>query len=240
MKVLLTRPEGRNQQMVDALNQLGIGYHLCPLLEITPSNTPPKTSFFSADKLVFISANAVQFAARYLDNIFPQDCDYFAVGEATQIALAEYKISSQCAPKSQQDSEGLLSLSPLQNVEWQKITIVRGEGGRETLAQTLSERGAKVDYWQVYQRSMPALEPKSVCQQWQDLAIDTLVITSGEALANLMELVPKELFAWLRSCHMIVPSHRVQLLAISQGFHRVSNANGASTQAILSALALKP
>lgn len=238
MKVLLTRPEGRNQQMADALTQLGIDYHLCPLIDITPSNTSPKASFFSADKLVFISANAVYFAANYLNNHFPMHCDYFAVGEATQMALAEFQLVSQSSPSSQQDSEGLLSLSQLQDVELQKITIVRGEGGRETLAQTLSERGANVDYWQVYQRSKPALDPKSVCQQWQDLGIDTLVITSGEALANLMELVPKELFAWLRSCHMIVPSHRVQVQAISQGFHRVSNANGASTQAILTALAL--
>jgi uroporphyrinogen-III synthase len=238
MKVLLTRPEGRNQHMADALTQLGIGYHLCPLLEISPSNTPPKASFFSAHKLVFISANAVRFAANYLNNHFPMHCEYFAVGEATQVALAEYRLASMSAPSSQQDSEGLLSLSQLQNVALQNITIVRGEGGRETLATTLSERGAKVDYWQVYQRSKPVLEPESVCHQWQELGVDTLVITSGEALTNLMELVPKELFAWLRSCHMIVPSHRVQLQAISHGFHHVSNANGASSQAILTALAL--
>ncbi|WP_445945321.1 uroporphyrinogen-III synthase [Shewanella sp.] len=238
MKVLLTRPQGRNQQMSDALDKLSVDHLLCPLIDITPSNTPPHASFFSADKLIFISANAVQCAAHYLHNIFPQDCDYFAVGEATQMALAEYQISSQCAPSSQQDSEGLLSLLSLQDVKRQTITIVRGEGGRETLAQILSERGANINYWQVYQRGLPTLNTKRACQQWQEFGIDTIVLTSGEALDNLMELVPKELFAWLHSCHIIVPSLRVQEHACSQGFHRVTNANGANTQTVLRALKL--
>jgi uroporphyrinogen-III synthase len=240
MKILLTRPGNRNQGMIDALKQRDIGYWVTPLLDISASNSPPSVEFYKADKVIFISANAVEFAAQQMNNHFPSQCQYFCVGEATKLGLAEYGIASNSAPQLQQDSEGLLTLPQLQSnaVSQQVITIVRGEGGRETLADTLIMRGAKVSYWQVYKRQTPQLDPELVCQQWRTFGIDTLVVTSGESLTNLVELVPKELFAWLQSCLIIVPSSRIQTLANRLGLHKISNANGASTQAVLTALAL--
>lgn len=238
MKVLLTRPLGRNQEMVDALKLRGIDYWLTPLLEIVATHQGPSESQLKAEKFIFISANAVHFAAEQLDGHLPQGCHYFAVGEATALALGHYGIVASSAPALQQDSEGLLTLPQLQAqaVSRHNITIVRGLGGREVLAETLEKRGAKVDYWQVYLRQRPDLDAKVVCQQWLEFGIDTLVITSGESLTNLVELVPKELFAWLQSCHIIVPSGRIQTQASSLGFHKVTNAHGANTQAVLTAL----
>jgi uroporphyrinogen-III synthase len=239
MKILLTRPGDRNQGMIDALKQRDIGYWVTPLLDISACNSPPSVEFYKADKVIFISANAVEFAAKQLNNHFPSQCQYFCVGEATKLDLAQYGISSNSAPQLQQDSEGLLTLPQLQSseVDQQAISIIRGEGGRETLADTLITRGAKVSYWQVYKRQTPQFDPELVCQQWRTFGIDTLVVTSGESLTNLVELVPKELFAWLQSCHIIVPSSRIQTLANRLGLHKISNANGASTQAVLTALA---
>jgi uroporphyrinogen-III synthase len=240
MKILLTRPGDRNQGMIDALKQRDIGYWVTPLLDITANDSAPSDAFFNADKVIFISANAVKFAAQQLNNHFPSQCQYFCVGEATMLDLAQYGIASNSAPQLQQDSEGLLTLAQLQSseVDQQAISIIRGEGGRETLADTLTARGAKVSYWQVYKRQIPQFDPELVCQQWRAFGVDTLVVSSGESLTNLVELVPKELFAWLQSCHIIVPSSRIQTLANRLGLHKISNANGASTQAVLTALAL--
>ncbi len=244
MKVLLTRPEGRNQSMVDALNELGIDHCVTPLLcvEATPPLTPEMPHpLANADMIICISANAVSFADNALK--FPQAqiknwprVPYFAVGHATWEALANLGISSLEAPDDCQQTEGLLTLAELQQLQGKHITIIRGVGGREALAEQLTERGAHVRYWEVYQRACPPLDGSRITQDWIDLGIDTIVVTSGEVLENLINLVPKELFAWLRACHIIVPSNRVEAQAHAFGITQVTNANAANSRAVLNAL----
>lgn len=246
MKVLLTRPEGRNQSMVDALNERGIEHCVTPLLcvEATPP-LPPDSShpLANVDMVICISANAVSFA----DAAFKVDTaqvknwpsvPYFAVGHATWEALQEKGIEALEAPDDCQQTEGLLTLPALQHIQGKHITIIRGVGGREALAEQLSARGAKLRYWEVYQRACPPLDGAAVSQHWRDLGIDTIVVTSGEVLDNLINLVPKELFAWLRSCHIIVPSNRVEAQAHAFGITQVTNANAANSKAVLNALKL--
>ncbi|MBB1363834.1 uroporphyrinogen-III synthase [Shewanella sp. SR44-4] len=239
MKVLLTRPQGRNQAMEEQLSQRDVAYLVTPLLSVveTTEQLDP-THLNNTDNLLFISTNSVDFAAQKLQQQFPTHCRYFAVGQATADSLAQYNINAFTSPEHSQDSEGLLSLAQLQDVDKQSFIIVRGLGGRETLAEQLRLRGANVNYWQVYQRAIPKLDGKAITQQWESFGIDTIVVTSGEILSNLVELVPKELFAWLRACHIIVPSNRVELQAKAMGLSHITNANGANTQAILASLAL--
>ena len=246
MKVLLTRPEGRNQSMIDALNQQGISHWVTPLLCVEA--TPPITTNNShplayADMIICISANAVSFADYALTTAhsrikgWPQ-AQYFAVGHATWEALNQLGIEALEAPDDCQQTEGLLTLAPLQDIKGKQITIIRGVGGREALAERLAERGATVRYWEVYQRACPPLNGQQIAQQWQEFGIDTIVVTSGEVLDNLINLVPKELFAWLRSCHIIVPSNRVEAQAHAFGITQVTNANAANSKAVLNALKL--
>ncbi|WP_028764520.1 uroporphyrinogen-III synthase [Shewanella colwelliana] len=241
MKVLLTRPEGRNQFVAKALTQQQVPYCITPLLAVTATNdiNDPIAlgSFRNADIVIFISTNAVDYAAQALNNQFPNHPRYFAVGRATYLALKALNIDALEAPQDCQQTEGLLTLSALQDLAGKNVTIVRGIGGREALAEQLRQRGANVHYWQVYQRVAPSLTP-AVAAQWQQDKIDTIVVTSGEILANLIKLVPKELFAWLHACHIIVPSDRVYDQAINAGFNRVTNAKAANNDAVLKALGL--
>ncbi|GGP49756.1 uroporphyrinogen-III synthase [Shewanella saliphila] len=239
MKVLLTRPQGRNQAMEEQLSQRDVAYFVTPLLAVVETTEQLSDSCLSCtDNLLFISTNAVDFAAKKLAHPFPTHCRYFAVGQATADSLALHNINALTSPDNSQDSEGLLSLAELQHVKNQSFIIVRGVGGRETLAEQLTQRGAKVSYWQVYQRTLPKLDGHDICRQWQSFGIDTIVITSGEILSNLVALVPKELFAWLRSCHIIVPSSRVEIQANALGLNHITNANGANTQATLTSLGI--
>ncbi|MCL1091550.1 uroporphyrinogen-III synthase [Shewanella profunda] len=246
MKVLLTRPEGRNQSMVDALNERGIAHYVTPLLGVEPTihiTTADPHPLADTDIIICISANAVIFADKALSKTDSQivtwpKAQYFAVGHATWEALDQLGIFAVEAPDDCQQTEGLLTLASLQNIPAKQITIIRGVGGREALAEQLTARGANVRYWEVYQRVCPPLDGHSITQQWQDFGIDTIVVTSGEVLNNLINLVPKELFAWLRSCHIIVPSNRVEAQAHAFGINQVTNANAANSKAVLNALKL--
>lgn len=240
MKVLLTRPEGRNQSMIDALSERHIPFVVTPLLEVVATDSidcPAAIDAFNqADIIIFISTNAVEYAAKALNHRLPT-AQYYAVGKATYLALAALGIEAIEAPEACQQTEGLLTLSSLHHLDGQNITIVRGVGGRETLAQQLTARGANVSYWQVYQRACPVLD-KAIAVSWQRQHIDTIVVTSGEVLSNLVTFVPKELFAWLHSCHIIVPSPRVYEQALQAGFTHITNAQAANSDAVLIALGL--
>ncbi|MFV7784826.1 uroporphyrinogen-III synthase [Shewanella marisflavi] len=242
MKVLLTRPEGRNQSMVEALSSLEVPFAVTPLLQVVANDNvdhkQKKTEFNQSDIIIFISTNAVEYADIALDSIWPQDKQYFAVGQATFSVLQAKGIQATEAPESCQQTEGLLTLPSLQNLTGKRITIVRGVGGREALASALTQRGAQVTYWEVYRRTCPELSV-TTAYEWHHQAIDTIVITSGEILANLITLVPKELFAWLHACHIIVPSARVYDQAIEAGFTHVTNAKAANRDAVLIALGLR-
>lgn len=243
MKVLLTRPEGRNQSMVNALNERGIDHWVTPLLHVeatSPVRINTSHPLSHTDIIICISANAVTFADNALapfSKAWPK-VQYFAVGHATWEALDRVGISALEAPDDCQQTEGLLTLASLQDIKGKNITIIRGVGGREALAEQLTERGANVHYWEVYQRGCPPLDGQQITQQWQAFGIDTIVITSGEVLKNLINIVPKELFSWLRSCHIIVPSNRVEAQAHAFGITRVTNANAANSKAVLNALKL--
>ncbi len=240
MKVLLTRPQGRNQSMIEALNEKGVSHIVTPLLNVQATDIHQHQSsieqFNQADIVIFISTNAVKFASQALNNQFPNSAQFYAVGEATYQALLAFGITSQKAPQECQQTEGLLTLESLQNISNKKIVIVRGVGGREALAEALISRGAIVNYWEAYQRGCPKLDKDSTVHEWQNAEIDTIVVTSGEILDNLIKLVPKELFAWLRACHIIVPSSRVQEQALANGLLHVTNAKAANCKAVLSAL----
>lgn len=244
MKVLLTRPAGRNQSMVDALTTRGIEHWVTPMLLVAATEQAAPPMFTRADMIIAISANAVSFAHDALSKVQPLTSSaqvwpqavYFAVGQATRDALQQIGIQALEAPQECQQTEGLLQLPQLQQIQGKQIVIIRGVGGREALAEQLTARGAKVVYWEVYQRVTPLLDGNTVCLQWLAFGIDTIVVTSGEVLDNLFNLVPKELFAWLRSCHIIVPSIRVEAQARAFGMSNVTNANAANSQAVLNAL----
>lgn len=236
--VLLTRPDGRNQAMIDLLESSGVHYVVTPLLAIEPTYTNPTFEFGQFDHIIFISTNAVHYANHVLPAIEQANCQCYAVGQATFDALIKYQILPKQAPADNQKTEGLLSLPELQDLTDQKVLIIRGVGGRETLAEQLSARGAHVDYWEVYQRVCPQLDAQAVALSWQSHNVDTLTVTSGAILENLIALTPKELFPWLRACHIIVPSSRVAEQAKKAGFHKITNAKSADSKSMCNAMGL--
>lgn len=242
MKVLLTRPQGRNQLMEEALSLRNVSYLTTPLLHVKPTSNLNCQQIDSllhhADIVIFISTNAVKFASITIADKWPSSAQYFAVGEATYLALKALGIHAEKAPDNCQQTEGLLSLATLKHVEDKHIVIVRGVGGREDLALELCQRKAYLSYWEVYQRGCPELDISNICLQWKTVGIDTIIITSGEILDNLVKTVPNELFAWLQTCHIIVPSSRVYDKAIAYGLSTITNAKAANTNAMLTALSL--
>ncbi|WP_438895058.1 uroporphyrinogen-III synthase, partial [Bacillus cereus group sp. BC243] len=76
---------------------------------------------------------------------------YFAIGRSTALALHTVSGSDVRYPLDRETSEVLLQLPELQTLIGKRALILRGNGGRELLGETLRERGADVTFCECYQ-----------------------------------------------------------------------------------------
>jgi len=242
--VLVTRPAGQAQPLLAALRADGIAALHQPLLEVSPlPELPPRMRRCVLDldlyqHVIFVSANAARFGLDCIDDYWPQlpaGVTWYAVGGATAASL-EQRGLRPLTPATSVDSEGLLALPELARVAGQRVLIVKGEGGRGTLARVLAERGARVDELACYRRACPELPAGALASMLEEAAVGAVMISSGEGLQNMLALLSTEETTKFRDIGLIVPSPRVAALARDAGFSRVVTAENASDAAMLRAL----
>lgn len=232
----MTRPTHQAAPLCTLLEQQGFTVLRLPLLEMQAIVPNECLLDKPIDWMIFISVNAVSYAlAADNDKIraICQQARVAAVGSATTLALQQMGIVVNSQPAQDFNSEALLALPALQTLQGRRCVIVRGVGGRELLGDTLRERGAVVDYLEVYRRVAPANDPAILSNALQQGAIDVITITSAEILHNLMLLItsPAEQHL-LIACPLVVISERLKLIAENLGFKTVSVSNGVSDSAV--------
>ena len=146
-----------------------------------------------------------------------------AIGRGSQRALQDEGVHDVLAPKGRADSEALLEMPEFTSPEGRRIVIFRGRGGRELLGETLAARGARVEYAECYVRAKPDADSGS----WGGTgfpagAVDAVTVTSGEGLANLLEMLDERSREQLRQTPLFVPHARVAERAAELGVRKVS------------------
>jgi uroporphyrinogen-III synthase len=187
------------------------------------------------DIVIFVSGNAVRFALELsVHRALPRARITAAVGRATARVLEASGDSPDLVPE-RFDSEGLLESPALQSVQNQRVLIVRGVGGRPLLGDTLRERGALVEYAEVYRRSLPAAETTGVLDRWpRDVQVVTT--TSIDVLENLVRLLGDRGAPLLRDTPLVVVSERMEQEAARLGVRQVVRAAGADDRSMTEAL----
>lgn len=242
--VLVTRPAGQGGALCEGINTRGFCAHQLPLLALEPLaelSAAERTRVLALDEfrhIIFISANAVRFGMEVIENFWPQlplGLNWYAVGDGTARALAAFGVIAQ-TPGPEMTSEGLLALPDLQRCGGERVLLVKGEGGRETLARELAERGARVETLACYRRVAPTLEPGELAAALARWDIGLIMISSGEGLANMLALLSPEETSKLRNTSVLLPSARVAEAAAAAGFRHCLVAGNASDKAMLRAL----
>ena len=233
-RILVTRPAHQAAAYADSLRALGAEPCLLPALAILPGgDTATLTALAAAlatfDLIICISPNAAGIGLNTLAALAPagqphpplSGLRFAAIGKGTAQALAARGLSVALRPDAGADSEHLLALPAFQHVAGQRILIVRGEGGRETLADTLRQRGADVRYAEAYRRAMPT-QPDSASTRAALHAgqIDAITVFSSETLDNLLQLLA-ETAPSARALPLFVPHPRIAAHATQQGFTQV-------------------
>jgi uroporphyrinogen-III synthase len=225
LRIVVTRPRGQSVALAQRIAQAGGIPLLFPLLEIVASEFGEDFSeslhqLPRADFLVFISPNAVQFglaALRQAGVLLPPSLQIAAVGQGTARALRDAGYEHVLAPAQQFDSEGLLALPALQQVAGRHVVIVRGDGGRELLAETLRSRGAQVTYLNCYTRRPAVFDAQAL----RAARPDALSVTSSEALDALWAGLDAAAREELRVLPLLVIHPRIAARAQQQGWRDV-------------------
>ena len=216
--MLITRPEQQSHGLQAILQARGAEPICIPAIRIESCAVGSATREVAAtladgDMALFTSANAVTHGHSLLP---PRTSGYAlgAVGAATARALQELGMEVDLVPRDVYNSEALLALNGLarERVAGHRVALFKGVGGRELLADELRARGAEVTAIAVYRRACPGPEAatrlRAACT-----AIDAALVTSGEALSNLREMLGSTHREWLTRIPLVVASERIAEIA---------------------------
>ncbi len=200
--ILVTRPRAQAGRLARLIEEASGRAHLFPAIEIEEVAAPAALGRLGEfDLAIFVSPTAVAKAMQHV-RTWPQGLRVAAVGGGTRRELAKYGIGSVIAPLAGADSEALLAVPELGSVAGKRIAILRGDGGRELLGETLAARGAQVEHVSCYRR----LRPKAPPRPWRQGELAAVTVSSSQGLANLFEVLDPEL---LRSTPLFVPHPRI-------------------------------
>lgn len=259
---VVTRPAGQSASLLARLAEEGIDALEFPLIAIGPAEdeAPLREAFASLDRyalVVFVSPNAVDQAFARYGAIWPHALPIGVVGPGSVAALARhgvaapaYSVISPAAASSDDDaarfdSEALFAAIEAtlgeRALEGKRVLIVRGDGGREWLAERLREAGAEVQPVAAYRRIVP--EPSIAAWDRVHALLGgkphAWLVTSSEGVRNLDELAREHLtageLAALRRAPLVAPHPRIAETARGLGFDSIT-VSGAGDERVVRAL----
>jgi uroporphyrinogen-III synthase len=240
-RVLVTRPQRQGEALCRKLEQLGFATQLVPVLAIEALSSVKAqqqiadtfSRIHSYQGIIVVSLNAAEQALPWLRRINSATMPaFYTVGKTTARFLQQALNIQARFPEQQMDSEGLLALPELQELHAQRFLILRGEGGRELIARSLQQRGARVDSCSLYRRYCPEQHAAELHRAIP--GTDILLINSVESLQNFQKLAGT--LTLDKHCHLLVPGQRVAETARQAGFNHIICADNATDEALIAAL----
>ena len=249
--IAITRPVDQAKKLSALITAAGGTTVLYPLIEITALSD---YSQFEAviqdiqlyDWAIFISSNAVQNGMPRLVNVgIPENLQFAAIGPVTAGELQSFGVNQVHTPSShiqdgdlskvRFDSESLLALPEMLDMQGKRVMIFRGIGGRDVLAETLKARGATITFAECYQRINPQTNCDLLANLYNEKKLHGIVITSSEAMRHLLDLAGNA--EWLKNITLFVNHARIAELPLQMGL-KVSVADAPGDEAMINSIIL--
>ena len=206
MRVLVTRPQAQAEAWVVSLREHGIDAVALPLIDIAAPADPAAVqaawqTLTLRALVVFVSPNAAGqfFVSQPSGSGWPAGVDAAAVGPGTSAVLRAHGVPAAAIVEppvdaARFDSEALWSRLSARDWRGRGVLVVRGDGGREWLADTLRSQGATVDFVSAYRRVAPRLDGER--RRHLDAALarpgeHLWFFSSGEAVEQLGRACPQ-------------------------------------------------
>jgi uroporphyrinogen-III synthase len=227
-RVVVTRPAAQAAHISALIRAAGGEPLLFPALEILDAaHLQPTIALIERldtfDLAIFVSANAVKKGLGLVRarRDWPAALRVATVGGGSERELQRCGFVRVIAPAERYDSEGLLELPELKDMDGKRVVIFRGEGGRELLGDTLSARGATVEYAECYRRGRPDADPAPLLALHARQALDAFTVSSSEGLGNLQYMLGEAGRRCLIETPMFAPHERIAAAARASGVQTV-------------------
>ncbi len=253
--VIVTRPLHQADDLAHTLAVAGFDVVRVPALAIFPAldTAPLRGALEHLERYalaVFVSPNAIDGALAELERAWPESVAIAVMGPGSLKKLAARGITSPpyrlfvpaLGEHARFDSEALFAALDIGLLRQRRCLVVRGNGGRAWLIDTLVENGVKVDVVESYRRAPGEIEDsekerlRSLMATAQTASI---VVTSSEALAAIKtqfaEVDATRGVAWLMRQKIIASHARVAENATAAGFASVVLA-GAGDDSVVRAI----
>lgn len=190
----------------------------------------------AAERVIFTSPAAVDAAARLQP--LRGDGVWLAVGAGTAQRLQRHGRQEVHHP-ARMDSEGLLDLPELQDVQGKTVGFVSAPDGRNVIAPTLQARGAQIVRAEVYARVDLPLPAERIARLRAIAPRACLLLSSEGALQRVLAQLPDDARAQLLRVPVVAASERLAQLAHATGFPDVVVASGPQAASLLAAAATR-
>jgi uroporphyrinogen-III synthase len=248
--IVITRPRAQAEPFAQRVTALGREAIVFPLLEIHPLADPAPLLAALANlkdyaMAAFVSPNAIDAVFAMLRS-WPAGVPLAVMGDGSRNALAHHGVTSANAAivspldPERTDSQTLLEALDIGALRGKRVLIVRGETGRELLADALRGAGIQVDQVAAYRRCAPVLDQARRMQL--SVLLNTQndwIVTSSEALRNLIRMAEQVSdaagVAKMQRQKMIVPHVRIEETARTLGFSNIT-LTGSGDERLLAAL----
>jgi uroporphyrinogen-III synthase len=214
MRVIVTRPAAQAAQWVADLSARGIDAVALPLIaiEAPPDQGAVERAWLRLAQqrlVVFVSPNAVErfFASKPAALAWPEGVQAASTGPGTSDALRRSGVAAGAIVEPAADAPAFDSAAlwrRLEGRDWAgaHVLVVRGDGGRDWLAQTLAGRGADVEFVAAYRRVAPRFE--GVARQCLDDALarpahHLWLFSSSESIDHLRTARPDATWSGARA-----------------------------------------
>ncbi len=213
--IVVTRPAHQSAHLAGLIAAVGGTPILFPTIEIAEiEDKRPLNALIARldefDFAIFVSPNAVTMAMTLIkgQRELPAQLRLATIGSGGVRELEKHGFSDVIAP-SRFDSEALLDMPAMHDMAGRRVVIFRGQGGRGLLGETLTARGAKVDYAECYQRRVPKVRAGVLKEARERDELHAVTATSSEGLRNLFAMVGSSGWSWLRKTPFFVPHPRI-------------------------------
>ncbi len=229
--VLVTRPGGESDPLVEHLRAAGRRVHAVPTVAVEPLEfDPPDLRRF--DWVVVTSAAGARAA---LDRCAqPGLVGWAAVGPRTASVLASRGVTAAAVPEEHRGVRIVEAMAGVEPIGGRRVLLLRADASSDGLPRALREAGALVEELAAYHTVIgPETSRQAVADALADTELGGVVFASGSAVRGLIKLAsgdPRHLPAMT-----IGPS--TSKVARAEGFRVVAEASARSLEALLVAIA---
>jgi uroporphyrinogen-III synthase len=188
--VLVTRPAGEADPLVEGLRRRGVDVRAVPTVALEPIAFDPP-DFAAYDWVVVTSASGARaLLARTAVKPAPR---WAAVGPVTARELGELGVTADAVPGRARGVEVAGAMARVQPLPGRRVLLARASAASGDLPAVLREAGAEVDEVAVYRTvEGPESSRGPLNQALADQALGTVVFASGSAVRGLLRLAERE------------------------------------------------